>query len=471
MAATKPGFAIGPELDKPYEPSQVEPRWAREWEERGYFHAEDVSPKPPYCIVLPPPNVTGSLHLGHALTATIEDALNRWKRMSGYNALWMPGIDHAGIATQMVVERELQRTEKKTRHDLDRAEFVRRVWRWKEEYGNRIAQQHRALGASLEWERERFTMDEQSSRAVREAFVRLHDKGLLYRAERLIHWCVKDRTALSDLEVEHEEHAQAELYKFAYPLEDGSGEITVATTRPETMLGDTAVAVHPDDERYRHLIGRHAILPLVGRRIPIVADEYSDPEKGTGAVKVTPAHDFNDFEVGRRHGLSMVNIQPWCISRQLWWGHQIPAWYGAEGQAFVAADEAQAHAQAEAYYGHTVSLERDEDVLDTWFSSALWPFSTLGWPDETPELARYYPTSVLVTGFDIIFFWVARMMMMGLHFRHEVPFHDIYIHALVRDEKGAKMSKSKGNVIDPLHLIEEYGADALRFTLAARAAQ
>src|SRR5438270_2844109 len=309
MAATKPGFAIGPELDKPYEPSQVEPRWAREWEERGYFHAEDVSPKPPYCIVLPPPNVTGSLHLGHALTATIEDALIRWKRMSGYNALWMPGIDHAGIATQMVVERELQRTEKKTRHDLGRAEFVRRVWRWKEEYGNRIAQQHRVLAASLECARERFTMDEQSSRAVREAFVRLHDKGLLYRAERLIHWCVKDRTALSDLEVEHEVHAQAELHKFAYPLEDGSGEIVVATTRPETMLGDTAVAVHPDDERYKAMIGKKVRHPLLDRTFPIIADALLvDPKFGTGAVKVTPAHSFEDFEAGLRNKLPQLQV-------------------------------------------------------------------------------------------------------------------------------------------------------------------
>src|SRR5437763_12461551 len=309
MAATKTGLAVGPELDKPYEPSQVEPRWAREWEERGYFRAEDISNKPPYCSVLPPPNVTRSRQLGHALTAAIEDALIRWKRMSGFNAMWMPGIDHAGIATQMVVERELERSEKKSRHDYGRAEFVRRVWQWKEEYGNRIAQQHRALGASLDWERERFTMDEQSSRAVREAFVRLHEKGLLYRAERLIHWCVKDQTALSDLEVEHEEHAQAELYKFAYPLADGSGEIVVATTRPETMLGDTAVAVHPDDERYKALIGKKVRHPLLDRTFPIIGDaELVDPKFGTGAVKVTPAHSFEDFDSGKRHGLQFINI-------------------------------------------------------------------------------------------------------------------------------------------------------------------
>ncbi|HYV66280.1 MAG TPA: class I tRNA ligase family protein, partial [Myxococcales bacterium] len=309
MAATETGIGVGPELDKPYEPSQVEPRWSREWEARGYFHAQDVSDRPPYCIILPPPNVTGSLHLGHALTATIEDALIRWKRMSGFNALWQPGIDHAGIATQMVVERELLRTERKSRHDLGRAEFVRRVWQWKDQYGSRIAQQHRALGASLDWDRERFTLDEHSSRAVREAFVRLYEEGLLYRSERLIHWCVKDRTALSDLEVEHEEHAQAELYKFAYPLADGSGEIVVATTRPETMLGDTAVAVHPDDPRYKAMIGKQVKHPFLDRTFPIIADAgLVDPKFGTGAVKVTPAHSFEDFESGKRHGLRLINI-------------------------------------------------------------------------------------------------------------------------------------------------------------------
>jgi valyl-tRNA synthetase len=569
MAATKPGFAIGPELDKPYEPSQVEPKWAREWEERGYFHAEEVSPKPPYCIVLPPPNVTGSLHVGHALTATIEDALIRWKRMSGFNALWMPGIDHAGIATQMVVERELLRTEKKTRHDLGRAEFVRRVWQWKEQSGNRIAEQHRALGASLDWERERFTMDEQSSRAVREAFVRLHEKGLLYRAERLIHWCVKDRTALSDLEVEHEEHAQAELYKFAYPLEDGSGEIVVATTRPETMLGDTAVAVHPDDERYKAMIGKKVRHPLLDRTFPIIADaQLVDPKFGTGAVKVTPAHSFDDFEAGKRNWLQFINIlnldgtlnenagrfqgqdriavrpaikaalrdlglergtephhmalghcmrcegivepllskqwfvktkplaepvidaveagrirfvphqwkaeffrwmrniHDWCISRQLWWGHQIPAWYCEYGHVTVARD-----APRDCDTCHSGRLTQDPDVLDTWFSSGLWPFSTLGWPDETPALKTFYPNSVMETGFDILFFWVARMAMLGLHFMGDVPFHVVFLHAMVRDKHGEKMSKTRGNVIDPLDITAKYGADALRFTLTSMAGQ
>ena len=569
MAATQTGIAVGPELDKPYEPSQVEPRWAREWEERGYFHAEDASDKPPYCIVLPPPNVTGSLHLGHALTATIEDALIRWKRMSGFNALWQPGIDHAGIATQMVVERELVRTERKSRRDLGRAEFVRRVWQWKEQYGNRIAQQHRALGASLDWERERFTMDEHSSRAVREAFVRLYDEGLLYRSERLIHWCVKDRTALSDLEVEHEEHAQAELYKFAYPLADGSGEIVVATTRPETMLGDTAVAVHPDDERYKAMIGKQVKHPLLDRTFPIIADaELVDPKFGTGAVKVTPAHSFEDFEAGKRNGLPLINIlnldgtlnenagrfqgqdriaarpaiqaalrelglergsetqhmslgrcqrcesvvepllskqwfvktgplaepvieaveagrirfvpeqwraeffrwmrniHDWCVSRQLWWGHQIPAWYCDYGHVTVARETPR-----ECETCRSGRLTQDPDVLDTWFSSGLWPFSTLGWPDDTPALRTFYPNSVLETGFDILFFWVARMAMLGLHFMGEVPFRVVFLHAMVRDKHGEKMSKTRGNAIDPLDITAKYGADALRFTLASMAGQ
>ncbi len=569
MAATETGIAVGPELDKPYEPSQVEPRWAREWEQRGYFHAQDVSDRPPYCIVLPPPNVTGSLHLGHALTATIEDALTRWKRMSGFNALWQPGIDHAGIATQLVVERELLRTERKSRHDLGRAEFIRRVWQWKDQYGSRIAQQHRALGASLDWERERFTMDEHSSRAVREAFVRLYQEGLLYRSERLIHWCVKDRTALSDLEVEHEEHAQAELYKFAYPLADGSGEIVVATTRPETMLGDTAVAVHPDDPRYKAMIGKLVKHPLLDRTIPIIADaELVDPKFGTGAVKVTPAHSFEDFEAGKRNRLPMINIlnldgtlnenagrfkgqdriaarpaikaalkelglergsemhhlalgrcqrcegvvepllskqwfvktkpladpvieaveagrirfvpeqwkaelfrwlrniHDWCVSRQLWWGHQIPAWYCEYGHVTVARETPR-----ECETCHSGRLTQDPDVLDTWFSSGLWPFSTLGWPDDTPALRTFYPNSVMETGFDILFFWVARMAMLGLHFTGEVPFRVVFLHAMVRDKHGEKMSKTRGNVIDPLDLTAKYGADALRFTLASMAGQ
>jgi valyl-tRNA synthetase len=569
MAATETGIAVGPELDKPYEPSQVEPRWAREWEERGYFRAADVSDKPPYCIVLPPPNVTGSLHVGHALTATIEDALIRWKRMSGFNTLWQPGIDHAGIATQMMVERELLRTERKSRHDLGRVEFVRRVWQWKEQYGNRIAQQHRALGASLDWERERFTMDDHSSRAVREAFVRLYEQGLLYRAERLIHWCVKDRTALSDLEVEHEEHAQAELYKFAYPLADGSGEIVVATTRPETMLGDTAVAVHPDDERYKALIGKQVRHPLLDRTFPIVADaELVDPKFGTGAVKVTPAHSFEDFEAGKRNDLPFINvlnvdgtlnenagrfrgqdriavrpaikealrelglergsephhmalgrcqrcesvvepflskqwfvrmkplaepvieaveqgrirfvpeqwkaeffrwlrnIHDWTVSRQLWWGHQIPAWYCEYGHVTVARE-----APSECATCHSGRLTQDPDVLDTWFSSGLWPFSTLGWPDQSAALRTFYPNSVMETGFDILFFWVARMAMLGLHFMGEVPFRVVFLHAMVRDKHGEKMSKTRGNVIDPLDITAKYGADALRFTLASMAGQ
>src|SRR5438067_2219369 len=527
------------DLDKGYEPASVEPRWARWWEEQGFFHSQDVSDKPPFSMVLPPPNVTGSLHLGHALTATIEDALARYKRMSGFNVCWMPGIDHAGIATQMVVERELQKSEGKLRHDLGREEFLRRVWRWKEESGNRIALQHRALGASLDWERERFTMDEQSSRAVREAFVRLYQDGLLYRAERLINWCVKDGTALSDLEVDHEEHVKSELYRFAYPLADGSGEIVVATTRPETMLGDTAVAVHPDDERYKAMIGKNVRHPIVGRELPVIADaELVDPKFGTGAVKVTPAHSFEDFESGKRHHLQflnilnpdgtlnanagpfqgqdrikargplkarleelglgrgsephtmalgrcqrcgtvieplmskqwfvntkplaqkvvahvdemqfvpstwraellrwMSNIHDWCISRQLWWGHQIPAWYCESGHVTVAREQP-------AQCGECLSgrLTQDPDVLDTWFSSGLWPFSTFGWPDDTPALRTFYPNSVMETGFDILFFWVARMAMLGLHFMGEVPFRTVFLHAMVRDEKGEKTPQER----------------------------
>jgi len=555
------------ELDKGYEPARVEPHWARWWEEQGFFHAQDVSEKPAFSMVLPPPNVTGSLHLGHALTATIEDVLARWKRMSGFNVCWMPGIDHAGIATQMVVERELQKKEGKSRHDLGREEFLRRVWRWKEQSGNRIAEQHRALGASLDWERERFTMDEDSSRAVREAFVRLHEDGLLYRAERLINWCVKDGTALSDLEVDHEEGVKSELYKFAYPLADGSGEIVVATTRPETMLGDTAVAVHPDDPRYKAMIGKNVRHPISGRELPIIADaELVDPKFGTGAVKVTPAHSFEDFESGKRHHLQflnilnldgtlnenagpfqgqdrikvrgplkqrlaelgldrgtephtmslgrcqrcnsiveplmskqwfvktrplaqqvvenvdemkfvpenwraellrwMNNIHDWCISRQLWWGHQIPAWYCENGHVIVARKTPTACPEC----GST-QLAQDPDVLDTWFSSGLWPFSTFGWPDDTPALRTFYPNSVMETGFDILFFWVARMAMLGLHFMHEVPFRTVFLHAMVRDKNGEKMSKTRGNVIDPLDITAKYGADALRFTLASMAGQ
>ncbi|HEY6656598.1 MAG TPA: valine--tRNA ligase, partial [Methyloceanibacter sp.] len=628
-------------LDKTYQPASIEGPTYRLWEEAGAFAAgrPDRSRARPFAIVIPPPNVTGSLHMGHALNNTLQDVLVRFERMRGRDVLWQPGTDHAGIATQMVVERQLMERQEPNRRDLGRDEFVRRVWQWKVESGGLIINQLKRLGASCDWSRERFTMDEGLSRAVRKVFVDLYRAGLIYKDKRLVNWDPKLLTAISDLEVEQVE-VKGHLWHLRYPLEgrdfdpaDPTTYIVVATTRPETMLGDTAVAVHPDDERYKHLVAQktHVILPLVGRRIPIVADEYSDPEKGSGAVKITPAHDFNDFEVGRRHALPMINvlspegellldanpdfiqgvapsqqltqtiqtlhgldrfiarkkiverleeqglvekiepyvytvphgdrsnvviepfltdqwyvdaktlakpaidavkrgrtvfvpknwentyfhwmetIQPWCISRQLWWGHQIPAWYGfkivpdgnrntlsyADFETFVAETLedamrlAQEHyrteivvaesglkaladlANKEQFHGPWPALPiwRDEDVLDTWFSSALWPFSTLGWPDETPELKRYYPTDVLVTGFDIIFFWVARMMMMGLHVRNEVPFRAVYIHALVRDEKGQKMSKSKGNVIDPLELIDAYGADALRFTLSAMAAQ
>jgi valyl-tRNA synthetase len=558
------------ELAKGYEHKDVEARWYRFWTERGFFHGDEKDrSRPPFSIVLPPPNVTGSLHLGHALTATLQDVLIRWKRMSGFNTLWLPGTDHAGIATQMIVEKELKRTEKVSRHDLGREEFLRRVWAWKEKYGSRIGEQHKALGASLDWERERFTMDEGLSRAVREVFVRLHEEGLIYREKKLINWCPDCHTALSDLEVEQKDAEAGELWSFAYPLADGSAEIVVATTRPETMLGDTAVAVHPDDERYRDVVGKNVRHPLTGRELPIVADAILvDPKFGTGAVKVTPAHDFNDFETGKRHGLEQItvidssgrmnaaagpvagldrfearkrvkallaeqgldrgtkphllaigrcqrsqtilepllsdqwyvrieplarpaieaveqgrtrfipeqwtntymawmrNIHDWCISRQLWWGHQIPAWYCPDGHVTVAREAPTACGTC----GET-ALRQDEDVLDTWFSSALWPFSTMGWPEETETLRTFYPTSVMETGHDIIFFWVARMMMMGLHFMGEVPFRTVYLHPMVRDEKGQKMSKTKGNVIDPLVITEQYGADALRFTLAALTAQ
>jgi valyl-tRNA synthetase len=598
-------------LDKTYQPAEIEPRVHAEWEKADAFKAgrsSSAGRNAPYSIVIPPPNVTGSLHMGHALNNTLQDILVRFERMRGRDVLWQPGTDHAGIATQMVVERQLAANKQPGRAELGREKFVEKVWEWKAESGGTIVNQLKRLGASCDWSRERFTMDEGLSRAVVKVFVELHRAGLIYKDKRLVNWDTKFQTAISDLEVlqiekrgsfewkagDPEKPFDAEalakvlardpsghMYHFRYPLAAkvpgyGKDYIVVATTRPETMLGDSGVAVHPDDERYAALIkaGAKVKLPLVGREIPIVADEYSDPEKGTGAVKITPAHDFNDFEVGKRHDLAQINIfdalgrinenapeayrgldrfearkrvvadfdalgllekieptthtvphgdrsgvaiepwltdqwyvdaktlaqpaiaavekgktqfvpknwektyfewmhniQPWCISRQLWWGHQIPAWYGPDGHVFVAHDEAEATLLASAHYGKDVSLKRDEDVLDTWFSSGLWPFSTLGWPDETAELARYYPTSVLVTGFDIIFFWVARMMMLGLHFMKEVPFHDVYIHALVRDEKGQKMSKSKGNVMDPLVLIDEYGADALRFTLAAMAAQ
>jgi valyl-tRNA synthetase len=578
-------------MDKSFDPSAVEARISTRWEEAEAFKAgrEDRKNAVPYTIVIPPPNVTGSLHMGHALNNTIQDILCRFERMRGKDVLWQPGMDHAGIATQMVVERQLAERQIQ-RRDLGREEFINRVWEWKEESGGKIKSQLQRLGASCDWSRERFTMDEGLSKAVLKVFVDLYKQGLIYKDKRLVNWDPKFQTAISDLEVMQVE-VKGNLWHIRYAI-DGQPDrsITVATTRPETMLGDVAVAVHPDDERYKDLIGQFAILPLVGRRIPIVADEYSDPEKGTGAVKITPAHDFNDFEVGRRHKLPLINIfgteaqlaltgnedfidglsqtndleavlaldgldrvearkrivamleerellvqiephahtvphgdrsnvviepyltdqwyvnvkpladraldvvrkgqtkfvpenwektyfqwleniEPWCVSRQLWWGHQIPAWYDDQGNAYVAMSEEEARAEARAKHGQDVALKRDEDVLDTWFSSALWPFSTLGWPADAPELKRYYPTNTLVTGFDIIFFWVARMMMMGLHFMDEVPFDTVYIHALVRDEKGAKMSKSKGNVIDPLDVVEQYGADALRMTLASMAAQ
>jgi len=563
-----------PVLEKTFRPDEVESRHYERWESSGAFACGTPADGDPYSIVIPPPNVTGSLHMGHALNNTLQDILIRFERMRGRDALWQPGTDHAGIATQMVVERQLaEQGENRSRRDMGRAAFIERVWEWKEESGGTITRQLRRLGASCDWSRERFTMDEGLSKAVLTVFVQLYREGLIYKDKRLVNWDPKLETAISDLEVEQRE-TKGHLWYFKYPV-DGEPDrfITVATTRPETMLGDTAVAVHPEDERYAGLIGKHCILPLVGRKIPIVADDNADPAQGSGAVKITPAHDFNDFEVGKRHDLPMINvmtvtghlndevpeayrgldrfearkrvvadiealgllekiedhlhtvpygdrggvpiepyltdqwfvnaaelakpaieavedgrtkfvpenwsktyfewmrnIQPWCISRQLWWGHQIPAWYGPDGETFVAMSEEEARADAAKHYGKPTDLTRDEDVLDTWFSSGLWPFSTLGWPDRTPELARYYPTNVLVTGFDIIFFWVARMMMMGLHFMDDVPFRTVYVHALVRDEKGQKMSKSKGNVIDPLVLIDKFGADALRFTLSSLAA-
>ncbi|MEQ9348895.1 MAG: valine--tRNA ligase [Thalassospira sp.] len=561
-------------LEKTYSPADVEGRLYDKWEKSGAFASDSASKADPYVIMMPPPNVTGSLHMGHALTFTLQDILVRYNRMTGKDTLWQPGTDHAGIATQMVVERQLGE-QNVTRHDLGREKFVEKVWEWKEKSGGTITNQLRRLGASPDWERERFTMDEGLSAAVRKVFVTLHKQDLIYRDKRLVNWDPKLLTAISDLEVVQKE-VKGHYWHFKYPIEGRDGEfITVATTRPETMLGDTGVAVHPEDDRYKDLIGQYCILPIVGRRIKIVADEYADPEKGSGAVKITPAHDFNDFEVGKRCDLEKINIlddhacindeapeeyrgldrfearklivakmdelgllekiedtvhmvpygdrsnvviepyltdqwfvnaevlakpateavedgrirfvpknwentyfewmrniQPWCISRQLWWGHRIPAWFGPDGEIFVEETEEEAIASAKAHYGKDVELTQETDVLDTWFSSALWPYSTLGWPDKTPELDKYYPGDVLVTGFDIIFFWVARMIMMGMHFMDgKIPFKEIYIHALVRDENGQKMSKSKGNVIDPLEIIDEYGCDALRFTLTALAAQ
>lgn len=559
-------------LDKTFDHTQIEKHHYRKWEDSGLFAAQPKTDAVGYCIMMPPPNVTGTLHMGHAFTMTLQDILTRFHRMNGKDALWMPGTDHAGIATQMVVERKLASDGEPSRREMGRETFLERVWQWKEYSGGTITSQLRRLGTTPDWERERFTMDEGLSAAVRKVFVDLYKEGLIYKDKRLVNWDPKLQTAVSDLEVEHRE-IKGKMYHVRYPLEDGSGSISIATTRPETILADGAIAVHPDDERYTDLVGKFAVVPVCNRIIPIVADEYVKSDFGSGAVKITAAHDFNDFEVYKRHkdkGIPLINlmtpdghmnancpkdyqgldrfearkkiiadleeleylekivdhahqvpygdrsgvpiepyltdqwycnaavlakpaleavrtgktefvpknwentffdwlenIQPWCISRQLWWGHQIPAWYDEDGKVYVADNEAEAQAQA----GAGVKLKRDEDVLDTWFSSALWPFSTLGWPNKTPELEKYYPGDVLVTGFDIIFFWVARMMMMGLHFMGDVPFRKVYIHALVRDAKGQKMSKSKGNVIDPLEIVEKYGADALRFCMAAMAAQ
>jgi valyl-tRNA synthetase len=558
------------DLPSAYDPHAAATTWSQAWSDAKLFEADPSAEGEPFSVVIPPPNVTGSLHMGHALNNTLQDILVRYKRMDGYNTVWVPGTDHAGIATQWVVRRQIE-AEGGDFWALGREKFVERVWAWKEVAGGTISKQLRRLGVSCDWSRERFTLDTDLQRAVTEHFVTLYEQGLIYRGERLINWDPRDQTALSDLEVEHEENVPSELYSFAYPVsaEDGGGELVVATTRPETMLGDTAVAVHPDDERYQHLIGKRLQHPLVDRTIPVVADPILvDMAFGTGAVKVTPAHDFNDFEVGKRHDLPMINllnadgtmnaeagefegltvpearkavkakleeiglfrgrkdhtmnlgrsqrsgaivepmlstqwfvrmkplagpslaavehgvtrfvpkqwentyyawlrdIRDWCISRQLWWGHRIPAWYDEQGNAFVARSFEEACEQA----GHD-RLTQDADVLDTWFSSALWPFSVFGWPNKTDDLARYYPTSVLVTGFDIIFFWVARMMFAGQHFMGEAPFRDVYIHALVRDQHGDKMSKTKGNVVDPLTVIDEWGADTFRFTMAAFAAQ
>jgi valyl-tRNA synthetase len=568
-------------LDTKFSPAEIEARLYKAWEEGGHFKPGRKPKAAPYTIVIPPPNVTGSLHMGHALNNSIQDILVRFERMRGRDVLWQPGTDHAGIATQMVVERLLKAENQTDRKTMGREAFLKRVWEWKEASGGTIINQLKRLGASCDWSRERFTMDEGLSKAVIKVFVQLHKDGLIYKDQRLVNWDPVFETAISDLEVETRE-VKGSMWSFAYPLVDGPvdglTEIVISTTRPETMLGDGAVAVHPSDVRYKNLIGKLVRLPIAERLIPIIADEYPDPEFGTGAVKITGAHDENDFHVAKRNNIPLIvlmdnkarmisspennvpahydgldrfkarelvlkeieelgfyrgkvdkiiaqpfgersgvviepmlteqwyvnaaelakpaiaavesgetkfvpamwdrtyfqwmrNIQPWCISRQLWWGHQIPAWYGPDGKFFVAETEQGARAQATAHYGHAVQITRDEDVLDTWFSSALWPFSTLGWPDETPELKRHYKTDVLVTGFDIIFHWVARMMMTGIHFMKEVPFHTVYIHGLVLDEKGQKMSKVKGNGIDPLEMIDAYGADALRFTLAAQASQ
>ncbi len=556
----------GQDLNKVYEPHEVEERWYQYWIDKNYFRADEQSSNHTFSIVIPPPNVTGSLHMGHALNNTLQDILVRYRRMEGYNVLWMPGTDHAGIATQNVVERQLEK-EKTNRHHLGREDFIKRVWKWREEYGDIIINQLKKLGASCDWSRERFTMDEGLSEAVKEVFVRLYQEGLIYRGDYIINWCPRCHTALSDLEVEHKD-VEGHLWHIKYPLEDSNLFVTIATTRPETMLGDTAVAVNPKDSRYSDLVGKTALLPILERKIPIIADYYVDQSFGTGALKITPAHDINDFDIGLRHNLDMIkvmdnegkmnenagkyrgldrfecrkqlledleqikliqkkekyshsigccyrcktyieptlskqwfvkvkslakpaieavkqgktkiyppnwektyyewmnNIRDWCISRQIWWGHRIPAWYCRDCEGITVAKETPA--MCSSCRGNNIYQE--SDVLDTWFSSALWPFSTMGWPKKTRELTLFYPTSLLVTGFDILFFWVARMMMMGIKFMGDVPFKGVYIHALVRDAEGQKMSKSKGNVIDPLIIFEKYGTDAFRFTLAALAA-
>jgi len=555
------------QFDKGYEPHEVEKRWYAYWEKEQLFAAKDQSPQAGYAIVIPPPNVTGVLHMGHALNNTMQDILCRYRRLRGDNVLWMPGTDHAGIATQNVVEKKMAQ-DGTDRHQLGREKFIDAVWQWREKYGSAIINQLKRLGASCDWQRERFTMDEGLSLAVRKVFVQLYDEGLIYRGNYIINWCHRCHTALADLEVEHEDH-DGHLYHIRYPYPQGSGGIVVATTRPETMLGDTAVAVHPEDDRYQNIESDTVILPLMNREIPIIKDSYVDMSFGTGGLKITPAHDPNDFDIGARHNLASVkvisdngdmtaeagpyqgldrfdcrkavvkdlqeqellvkiepyqhsvghcyrcktvvepnlskqwfvrvkplaekaiaavesgetriipemwtntyydwmnNIRDWCVSRQIWWGHQIPAWTCGDCGEIAVAMEAPQACQA----CHSKNLVQETDVLDTWFSSALWPFSTMGWPEETALLKTFYPTAVLVTGFDILFFWVARMMMMGIHFMKDVPFKDVYVHALVRDEAGKKMSKSKGNVIDPLSVIERYGTDAFRFTLAAFAAQ
>ncbi len=558
-------------LDKNYDPKDWEENIYKNWETAGYFKPSMDRSKEPFCIVIPPANVTGVLHMGHALDYTLQDILTRYNRMQGKNVLWQPGTDHAGIATQMEVERNLAK-QGISRHDLGREKFIETVWKWREESGGTICRQLRRLGASCDWSRERFTMDEGLSQAVRKIFVNMYKDGLIYKAKRLVNWDSKFMTAVSDLEVVQKE-AMGKMYYYRYPIEGEKGNfVHIATTRPETMFGDTAVAISKDNEKLKHLIGKNCIIPIINKVIPIIADEHADPEKGTGAVKITPAHDFNDFEVGKRHNLPLVNvlnpdatlnentpfagmttmqareatiakldelglmdkiedhpmvipygdrsgvviepmmtdqwfvdapklaveaikkvengevqflpknydktyfewmrnIQPWCISRQLWWGHQIPIWYGPDEHIFCEENEEDAYAEAKKFYGRDVELRRETDVLDTWFSSGLWAFSTLGWPDKTEFLDAFYPTSVLVTGFDIIFFWVARMMMMSLYAMKKIPFKTVYLHGLVRDEHGHKMSKSKGNTVNPIEMVDKYGADALRFFMAAMETQ